>query len=117
MEGTSKTTQFQPSAMGRAATLQIRMPRAHPAWPCMPAEMGHPQTLWTALAAPQVILWLEKVVGRDGGGGGDVTEVLAAGGVQKAPWAKVHGSCPVCTHHLMQFRVGWRHGRIPSPGV
>lgn len=83
----------------------------------MPAEMGHPQTLWTALAAPQVILWLEKVVGRDGGGGGDVTEVLAAGGVQKAPWAEVHGSCPVCTHHLTQFRVGWGGGMEGSPAL
>lgn len=31
-----KDYQFQPSAMGRAAPYQIRMPRAHPTWPRAP---------------------------------------------------------------------------------
>ena len=52
LEGTLKSTQFQPPVMGRAATQQLRLPRA----PCNLAlntpGMGHPQLLWAAVPGP-----------------------------------------------------------------
>jgi len=49
LEGTSKPTQFQPTAMGRVPPDQLRLPKAHPTWPCAPPEIG---VLWVA------VLWV-----------------------------------------------------------
>jgi len=58
LEGITKPTQFEPPALGRAATHQIRLPSA----PANLDLMGHPHLLWTACAtcASASPLWVKN---------------------------------------------------------
>jgi len=38
--------------MGRAATHQLRLPKAHPTWLRNPSGMGNPQLHWAAVPVP-----------------------------------------------------------------
>ena len=50
LEGILKPTQFQPPAMGRAATHQLRLPRAPSNLALSASRDGAPQLVWAACA-------------------------------------------------------------------
>ena len=52
LEGTLKTIQFQPPAMGRIATHQIRLPRAPSSLALSTSKDGAPTALWAAVPGP-----------------------------------------------------------------